>query len=288
VPDVDLDDTFRALCALNLGVGADLFGYVGLDRRQNLHVIYTGDGRRRHGHVIDGADAYYWTEGFALAQGDPAVIRKILAAGRKPAPRMMATDEAAQHIPSVDQHGNRRSTAIGLPGIEYMVRTGKLYPVYASDGRRWFFADQIAAFAAARSALALHRDARLLDVAPARRRAVTAQTRADRAAAAWAAIEQLLPPAIPLAGVVGPAFPPAKPTNRAAAKIRLETMATGTDLGWFTFLSPDRGDYQVRVPVADGAPLRRAVPAARVMAWVRGFACWHRKDRLIDVATLGL
>lgn len=280
-----LDDTLRDLAALAVGIDTGLFRYVGLDRRHGKHIIDVTATRRHHGHILSRGDARHWIEGLAFGQGNPATVNRLLGLDRERSPKMLGLGEAAKRIPSVDIHGNRRRPAaegISAVSIEYLIRNGDLYPVYGPDVNqtRRFFATQVYALAAARNALAAAREARDSGGAAAAERAEKAKARAAVTAERWAAVEAGLPPAIALSNVdVGPTHRPPQPRQTAA--LRLEALRTGTVEGWFELLWPVKGGYLVEVAVADGELMRRVVPEARVLPWVEGFGCWHRKERLV-------
>lgn len=277
-----LDDTFRDLRALGIGLQSTLFGYVGLDRDGGRHVIeVSGHGRRKHGHVIRRNEARSWVEGMALARGDTDTIDQILGLDRAHPPKMMFGDEAASRIPSVDPYGNIRAPRIGQSGLEYMIKKGTVYPVYGPDGVRRFFGPQVEAVAAARQASALDREARTAAAngSSHRRidnRAAKARINASEVQGRWAEIEASLPPLVLLDNAdVGPAHRPGQ--SRTAV---VDALDVGTARGWFTYLYPWEGDYLVDIPVVDRDPIRRRLAANRVLPWVEGFACWHRMDRL--------
>ncbi len=284
-----LDGTWRDLRSLAVGIDTRLIKYMGLDRSTGKHIIQVSGSldRRSHGHEIFRNEARHRLEGLALAQANPNTVRRFLALDDEPVPTMLLVREAAERIPSVDPHGYRRGKDRStLAGMEVMFRAGLLYPVYGPDQARRLFAIQVEAVAADRVARALARDARLAAEAGKAHqrldeRAATAQMNAEEAEGRWAELEKLLPPAIALPRIYGPAFPPRR-HHRTVVAARLAALATGTAEGWFDFKHPtETGDgYVVDVPVGAWDPLRREVPAAGVLPWVEGFACWHHKDRL--------
>jgi hypothetical protein len=291
VPATDLadqrvDDTVRGLRALGIGIHTKLFVYLGLDRRHGRHLLDVVATRRRHGHIIDRDDAQPWVEGLALAQGIPTTVDRLLALDRDRPPKLLTLDAAAARIPSVDAHGNRRRPAaegISPASIEYLIRHGGLYAVYGPDinQTRRFFLAQVDALAAARHALAAGREARDHPTPARLARAETARTRAEAAATRWATIENELPPAVGLTDVkVSPAYGP--PVPRQTAALRLEALGIGNREGWFDLLWPVKdGGYLVQVALTEGEPIRRVVPESRVLPWVEGFGCWHRKESLV-------
>lgn len=277
-------DSWHCLRALHVGHDEGWFTFIGADLDRHTFVLQFDDGRyrtlRRYGTPRHRPEGYWWTRGVADRHELGPLIGEILDGQ---VPSVITASEAANLLPAVDRLGRAAATAMTEPGVLYNVRAGRLYPIYGPH-RRYLFAAQIAADAAARRLSILRHDLTAAEAAGKgsvriRARINTEIDRAVETRATWREIRRLLPDAIRLDAlavdvVTGPSPTPLPigPSNTEAFR-RQTALMIGDQAGWFRYLEPVGGGaaYAVEVTV-DGQPVRLEVPGWGVLPYVLGHA----------------